>query len=322
MKKILLIDADSKIPNLALMKLSTHYKNKNYDVDLIKLNIPYFPNKRKQVYDIFNSSLYEKVFCSIIFNNNKYNVIGKNIIYGGTGYDIKSKLDVEIEKEKPDYSIYPENDISYGFISRGCIRKCKFCVVPEKEGSIHQVNNISDIIQHDKVKFLDNNFLALPNHMDILNELIERKIKCQFNQELDIRLVNKSNSLLLSKLNYLGSYFFAFDDISYLKVIKKKLKLLNWRNKDQIRFFVYVHPDMKINNIIQRIQFIKKNDCLPYVMRDISCWASTNNHFYTDINVYCNQPQIFKKMSFIEFLKKRHRNESRIEQSYKLYMSN
>ena len=57
-------------------------------------------------------------------------------------------------------------------------------------------------------------------------------------------------------------------------------------------------------------------------MRDIACWASINNHFYADITVYCNQPHMFKKMTFIEFLKKRHRNESRIEQSYKLYMSN
>ena len=42
---ILLIDADSVIPNLALMKLAQYYK----DVELIKLNLPYYPNKKKKI---------------------------------------------------------------------------------------------------------------------------------------------------------------------------------------------------------------------------------------------------------------------------------
>lgn len=93
--------------------------------------------------------------------------------------------------------------------------------VPKKEGYIHKVNNVEDIIRHKKVKFLDNNILAYEHHYNILEKLIELNIKCQFNQGLDIRLIDKNNSILLSKLNYLNEYIFAFDNIKYKNIIKE-----------------------------------------------------------------------------------------------------
>ena len=33
-----------------------------------------------------------------------------------------------------------------GFTSRGCVRKCGFCVVPRKEGRLHQDAPIKDLI--------------------------------------------------------------------------------------------------------------------------------------------------------------------------------
>ena len=140
MKKILLIDADSKIPNLALMKLSAYYKLKKFNVYLKKLNISYYPKKNIKKIDI-NFNGYEKIYCSVIFSNTKRFIKNNNkIIFGGTGHSLNIKLDKKIEKMLPDYSLYPENDFSYGFISRGCIRNCFFCVVPEKEGKIKWVN--------------------------------------------------------------------------------------------------------------------------------------------------------------------------------------
>ena len=121
----------------------------------------------------------------------------------------------EIEKLAPDYSVYPDNDTSYGFITRGCIRNCGFCYVPKKEGNIKKVCDIDQIVRHKKVEFLDNNILAYPTHKVILQELIDKKIKCSLNQGLDIRLIDRENSTLLSKLRYMGCYIFAFDDYSF-----------------------------------------------------------------------------------------------------------
>lgn len=319
--KILLIDADSTIPNIALMKLSYFYKNKGYNVDLIELKIPYYPNRKKIIHNI-NTEKYDKIYCSVIFSGSRQYIHAKNAIFGGPGVSITEKLPDEIESGECDYSIYPNNDTSYGFISRGCIRNCYFCIVPQKEGYIKQVNSVDNIVRHKKVKFLDNNFLALPNHKDILQELIEKKIRCQFNQGLDIRLIDNENSILLSKLNYMGEYIFAFDNIVYKKIIDEKLLLLNWRKPYQFKFFVYVNPNMELSDTVKRIEFLKNKKILPYIMRDISCWDNKYNNFFIDIAAWCNQPSFFKKMNFEIFLQKRHKNKNRILESNKLYNEN
>jgi hypothetical protein len=315
---ILLIDADSTIPNLALMKLSSFYKQNGDNICFKKLNIPYYPNRKKTIHNI-NTSKFDKTFCSVIFKNNNLFVCGENITFGGSGFSLSINLPSEIEATEPDYSLYPENNTSYGFISRGCIRKCSFCIVPEKEGYIKQVNTIDNILHHKKIKFLDNNFLALPNCKELLRELVNKKIKCQFNQGLDIRLVDSEISYLLSKLNYLGEYIFAFDNIKFKKIIEEKLCLLSWRKPFQFKFFVYIHPDMNIYETVDRINFLKDCCCLSYIMRDISCWDSKYSFFYTDLAAYCNQPNFFKKMSFSDFLNKRHKNIDRINKSKYLY---
>lgn len=320
--KVLLIDADSTIPNIALMKLSTYYKNKADTVELLKLNIPYYPNRKKSIINV-NTDGYDHIHCSVIFPNSLKYIKGNNILFGGTGFSLKSKLPDKIENLQPDYTIYPDNNISYGFISRGCIRNCYFCVVQQKEGYIRQVNTIDNIVKHKKVIFLDNNFLALNNHEDLLKELIDKNIKCQFNQGLDIRLINNSNSILLSKLNYIGEYIFAFDDIKYKKIIEEKLQILKWRKEYQFKFYVYVNPNDSIDKTIKRIEFLKENKILPYIMRDISCWNSEYKNFYTDIASYCNQPSLFKKMDFNTFLVKRYKkNLIRVKKSNELYNMN
>jgi len=318
--KILLIDADSTIPNLALMQLSAWRKQQGDSVVLLKANLPYYPNRKKK--NFFAPSGFDRTYCSVVFDGNAQYIKGDNIIFGGTGFDLTTVLPKEASSCEPDYSIYPDNDTSYGFISRGCIRKCYFCVVPKKEGWIRQVSNVDDIVKHKKVKFLDNNFLALPNHKKILTELIDKNIRCQFNQGLDIRLVDNENSHLLSRLNYLGEYIFAFDDYSYLPIIKKKLDLMDWRKPFNFKFFVYCHPDMDVSNICKRIEWLKHKKILPYLMRHISCWDSSLNKFYIDLAAYSNQPNCFKKMSFRQFLEKRHINKNRILDSKNLYYKN
>lgn len=302
--RILLIDADSTIPNIALMKLAYWHKSQGDVVELIRLNIPYYPNKRVQTHHISTLG-YDKTYCSVVFDRTCQYVRGEGIVFGGTGYSLTINLPDEIENGKCDYSIYPENETSYGFISRGCIRKCFFCKVPEKEGVLRQVSTIGGIVQHKKVKFLDNNFLALPNCKELLRELVDTQLNCQFNQGLDIRLVDEGISELLSQMNYLGDYIFAFDDIRYRDLIERKLELLSWRKPFRIKFFVYVHPDMPVWNVVHRVQWLQDKKCLPYVMRDVSCWGSPNSDFYTDLSCWANQPGLFRNMEFEYYLKKR-----------------
>lgn len=310
MNKVLLIDADSTIPNIALGKLSTYYKRLQCAVDFRSLHIPYYPNK-KRITHMIDTKEYDKVYCSAIFDGSTNYIKGDNIEYGGTGYSLDKSLPQDIESMEVDYSLYPDNDTSYGFITRGCIRNCAFCVVPHKEGRIHQVSTITDIVRHKKVKFLDNNILAFAGHLVILEELITKNIKCQFNQGLDIRLVTADNSKLLSRLHYLGEYTFAFDDWSYLSMVERGMSYLQWAKDWQLKFFCFVSPDMKLENVIRRVEWLRNHKQLPYIMRHISCWDSAYSPFYVDLAAWCNQPNLFKKMDFAVFMKRRHPNNSK-----------
>ena len=324
MKNILLIDIDSTIPNIALMKLSSYYKDKGYSIELLRLFIPYYPNRKKKVAFI-DTSLYYKVFASSIFKDSYKYVKGNNIIFGGTGYDPLVKLDKIIENYKCDYTLYNEIKRSYNFITRGCIRNCYFCLVRQKEGFLHKVNSIEDIIKeaieldHKELIFMDNNILAYKEHNSIFKILAKTKFKIDFNQGLDFRLLNEENQLLLSKLKYQSEYIFAFDDWSYKNLIDQKKYLFDRFGKWKIKLYLYVNPEMELSNIINRIIYCKHNNYLPYVMRDIRCWDSINNEFYIDIAAYCNQPNLFKKISFKEFLSIRHKNKFRINKSNKIW---
>ncbi len=309
MKKILLVDVDSKLPNLALMKLSTYEKTLGNSVEIKRLNLSGYPTKRKVKF--VDASNYDKVYVSTIFTTNQknYKITGNDLVsYGGTGLNLNTCLPSEIDGLEEDYSIYPENDTSYGFITRGCIRNCPFCFVPKKEGKIRKYRDWKDIVKHNKVEFFDNNFLAYKEHKKILSEFVESGLKYKFNQGLDIKLIDKENSKLISKSRFMGDIIFAFDDIRYKDVIEEKLKIFrkHFHRSWGTMFFIYCHPSMPISDTLYRIEWCRDHEALPYVMRDIACWSNGNRDFYTDLTSYCNQPSIFKKKNFEDFLNERY----------------
>ena len=321
-----LLDVDSSIPNLALMQLSSYHKSIGDTVSIQRAEVPYYPALQKDVEVVLDG--YDLVYASAIFKNTYDRIKYKQslfsnakVIAGGSGIDYKVNLPLEVMDSELDYSIYPDNDTAYGFISRGCNRHCGFCDVPKKEGRTRQVEfDLNKIIgKFKRVKFMDNNFLQLDNHIDILEWLVEKQIPCQFNQGLDFRLITKENSALVRQLKYIGEYLFAFDDYRYRRKLQNKLKLLDWIPPWKAKFYVYVSPEMELHETVGRIEWLKDRQMLPYVMRDIACWDSKNKDFYTDLAGWGNQPAFLKKMTFSEFCDKRHINKKRAEYSKKLY---
>lgn len=320
--RILLINVDSRF-NLAIRRMYAYFTEQGHDVEVRDLGLSGYPHKRRVCID---ADEFDKVYVSNIFDNNAERVTIENcddVTFGGIGSrNPHLRLPPEIEATAPYY--FPDEDTSYGFITRGCIRQCWFCKVPKYEGKLKVYNTVEDIVKHKKVKFLDNNILAYPGHMDVFRWLLDHPdIKCEFNQGLDFRLVNDENLDALSRLNYMGAYIFAFDEPKYQPLLEKKLKLMKkyisrpWA----LKFYIYYHPDMSITELIERTEWCRQHECLPYIMRDHACWECEpeKKEFLIDWAAYCNQANMFKKLTFDQFLDKRHTNQERKNRSSAIF---
>lgn len=202
--KIGLIDVDGhNYPNLALMKISAWHKAKGDTVEWC------FPLAH---YDIVYQS---KVFDETYSPDIDWYPNADKIIKGGTGYGLDNTLPDEIEHIYPDYSIYPEltKDTAYGFLTRGCPRGCKFCIVASKEGRrSYKVSDLSEFWRGQKyIELLDPNILACREHPDLLGQLIDSKAYVNFNQGLDIRFTNEENIALLNRIK-VKEIHFAWDN--------------------------------------------------------------------------------------------------------------
>ena len=197
-------------PNIALCKIARWHRNNGDEVEWA-----------------LGYEHYDRIYMSKVFNfsPDDLNVYDADeIIRGGTGYDIKSVLPFMIDRQQPDYSIYPNipSDMAYGFLTRGCPNKCSWCVVPRKEGKIVPYMDVDQIAIEGRYKLvlMDNNFLAAGDYAhEQLDKIIERCYRVDFNQALDARLVT--------------------DDFA------KKLAKVKWLDKNRIRFGCDTHAQIE-----------------------------------------------------------------------------
>jgi len=257
--KVLLVDVDSKMPNPALMKISASHKARGNTVG----------------FDIRDP---DKVYISCIFEKNRAQALGRAGIFNCPvevgGYGVSDvKLPDEIEHLCPDYSLYGIH-YSMGFTSRGCIRSCPWCIVPKVEGQIRDHAPLNEFLRHKKLILLDNNFLVSPRWSENLKELIARKIKVNFNQGLDIRLVDQENAKLLSRVRYYDWHFkeprlhFAFDLPEIEDDVLEGIRTLEKAGIPRVHlmFYVLVGFDTSYEEDLHRVNLLLKERVKPYIM--------------------------------------------------------
>jgi len=231
--KILLIEPayNSRYAPLGLMKISSYLKRQEHEIEFIKGRkiINYQPDK------IYITTLftfwYKITIETILFYKKHYP--NSEILIGGIFASLMGEfilnqtkikpyfgLMPEVEEVPPDYSLSASN-CSICFTSRGCIRKCKFCIVPKVEGGLRNVENWERSIDVKKpfITFWDNNWFAkdfevLKDDCNKIGELIKQGVKSfDFNQGLDARLFNEDIAELLKGLP-IKPIRFAFDNMS------------------------------------------------------------------------------------------------------------
>jgi len=249
---ISIINIDSKIPNIALKKVEKYYLDMGEDIEW---DSPLM------------ASVSDKTYVSCVFTENRHlcdEWEGRAEI-GGSGYSLSIELPPEIDAVKPR--------INYGFTTRGCIRKCHFCIVPEKEGSVHAVGDVYDLWDgtSKKVVIMDNNILALPDHfMMISGQLKGEGLSVDFNQGLDHRLIDNTIAKELISLRHTHEIRFAYDDVRYKTSVLKSLGILRENGlKDwQSRWYVYVGVDDTYDTVYERMAILHEQKQMCYVMRD------------------------------------------------------
>jgi hypothetical protein len=257
--EIALIDVDGTLPNLALMKLSRHFKQQDRGVILVRHDE--------------RISCVEAAFASVVFSSQssknrteklrrKYE---ERLTVGGSGVDLASRLPPEIEALPPDFDLYPElGDRAIGFLTRGCPFKCPFCTVPVKEGLPRQVSDLDELLQgRKKLILLDDNILSHPKAAAFLEDMAHRGIEVNFNQTLDLRLVTREEAQILRRVRCANVrftrrvYHFSLHSAENLDQIKKRFDLFGFTSQDNVEFVCMYGYSTTLEQDVARFRFLR-----------------------------------------------------------------
>ncbi len=257
---VLLIDVDSQLPNLALMKLSTHFKSQGRRVVLARRDAPV-----RRVEAAFASCVFAFPQSARKIERLKLQY-GSALQLGGSGVDIKLRLAPEIESLPADYSLYPElGDRAIGFLTRGCTLHCPFCIVPIKEGKPRIVSDLDSLLAGGRKKLilLDDNILSHPRAVPLMEEMLQRDLQVNFNQTLDVRMLTEETASLLRRIRCSNvrftrqNYYFSLNNVRSLDLVRKKYELLKTAPGENVEFVCMYGFDTTLAEDVKRFQFLR-----------------------------------------------------------------
>lgn len=259
--KVGLIDIGGKLPNLALMKISSYHKAMGDTVTL--------------------GTGGELTYISCIFSKHRHMAEELLKMYpaavaGGPGWDHAVILPPEIAVCKPDHSLY-NNDYGFGRLTAGCPGNCPWCVVPTCEGSESKtVAHTGDLInpRSDFMVLLDANILACPDWPEHFREIRERGLTVCFSQGLDIRYVNDMVAEELAKLKVSDLHrnhsriWFAWDRPENEEHVRAGIASLNRAGikSYRLRFYVLVGYNTTWEQDWHRFSILRDLRAEPFIM--------------------------------------------------------
>ena len=255
---ILLVEPNYQIrlPNVALMKFSAKHKLLGDTTEYIKGEKE--ASKTPDIIyisTIFTYYAFETIRC-INYYKDKYGIskiqvggvfatLMPEYIFEKTGIKPFIGCIDELDRIKPDYDIVQEmikyspyikkyEDFSILFSTRGCIRKCGFCVVAKVEPNHYVIDNWKELIDTSKkcIMFQDNNLTSAPieHFKDVMKYVIDNNLYLCLNNGLDCRIISEEQMQIISKVKwYPGGLRFAFDnmseDVHLQRVVTRLLEL-------------------------------------------------------------------------------------------------
>ena len=290
MSRIGLLDVDNtSSPNLALGKIARHHKAIG---DLVEWVDPLFGGG------------FDKVYMSKVFTftpNYDYPIVTDEIERGGTGYDIHKALPNEIDRLQPDYDFLGvPSDTAYGFLTRGCPNKCKWCVVPIKEGKQRPYMDVEEIAIEGRKNLIlmDNNVLASDYGLEQIEKIIKNGYRVDFNQALDARLVTEDIAKMLAQVRWISVIRFGCDTPKQILECNRAMQMIDKHRKNPASYLLYTMIGDDINEDYARLSafrdnkrvrivaqpyrdFNNPNQTIPQWQKDMARWAMRREIYAT-----------------------------------------
>lgn len=288
--KILLFQADGRLPNFALMRLSSWHKEKGDEVTLLKYASDLWFAEADLSYSssIFAVSkaarqIMAQRFPDAIVGGDGYFPVWNNLTIIGKdkGSNLREVIkDINPDDLLPDYSHYPDFKASLGYSQRGCRLNCDFCRMQTREGTPRSVSTLRKIWRGEPypkhIHLLDNDFFGQDSWKDLLEEAIELKFKICFNQGINVRLITAEQAAVLAKVYYADDSFksrrlyTAWDRLGDESIFKKSMKILDEAGISPKHVMVYMligkDPKETEEDVIYRFRELIAMGCLPYPM--------------------------------------------------------
>ena len=189
-------------PNIALGKIARWHKQQG---DTVEWAQPFVKNVQLDLFDFAQpeNKIYDIIYASKVFNFS------------------------------PDYSMFPNilPDTAFGFLTRGCPNKCRWCVVPRKEGAIHPYMDVDEIAIEGRKKLvlMDNNIIAAGDYAkQQMQKIIDRGYRVDFNQAIDARLMTEEFASLMARMKWIDRRIrFGCDTTAQVPYCEQAMQMLN-----------------------------------------------------------------------------------------------
>jgi hypothetical protein len=216
-------------------------------------------------YSPINHYFYDKVYAASLFTFTPKTYVRPDMICGGTGFDLETKLPSEIQECGYNYDIYPTCKKSFMRWSYGCPNSCGFCVVHKKEGNIYPVEPKNRNPNGELISVLDNHPFANPEWKLMIKDLVSFNQPVDFSSGIRVQDFNEEQGRALQqlKLRYLH---FAWD-LPNENVIPQIKELAKYIPKYKQRCYTLIgNPWSTPEEDQMRVDALDEVGVLPFVM--------------------------------------------------------
>ena len=265
-RRVVLYDVDSKIPNLALMKLATRYRAQGWEVVLSR-QIRAVPGDHHLASAVFHCETTRRKVETL------RRLYGAGIDIGGSGVSLHRRLPPEVEACFPDYSLYGHDLYALGFLTRGCSKRCPFCIVPAKEGRLkRQGASLDDFVPpgQKNVMLLDDNLLSYEGVDGLLAEMLARGLAVNFSQTLDIAHLTEDAHRLLVRIDSRNARFsrrriyFSLNYPGQIRHFEARRHLLDGYGEDCVSVVAIYGFDTSLRQDYQRWRMLRRMRLVPF----------------------------------------------------------